>query len=648
MKKILLIETDREHVERLSEGLAARYDVEIIADSNLVVEQAELSRPDLVLLRVELPDTNGWLICNRLKRNHELRDIPVILMSSEATDEVFSQHRLLKTRADEYQRVPFELAELVSKIAWLIEGGPPPGEGPLKEVSSAEIDGAMVALYEPGEVTGLGKVTVTPDLDIEQDLTVVSAALPDPTWFTDEIESTAGRLVMLYGASKGTVYPIGPEGLTIGREAEQDVSIEHPSVSRKHCAILVSPDGRPGEVVLVDRGSTNGTYLNMVRQDEQPLEDGDLIHVGVNLFKYFSADNFEAYFSRDAFRKLSLDSVTEFQSYAHFRTKMQREARRCRRFGRLLSLVMLRIDAFRDVRLKVVRALGIRGLVFGDKVIIEIADQLRSLLAEEDTEHELGRWNENFAILLPEIGSMRAKRIAEMVRRAVESHHFEFDGQSHPVTVSCAVATRGGKSLGADEAIDEGSMPVIGTASLESMCLDALVQAADVGGNRVLSIDEARAAAGLARDSSEIDAGIQTIPLRWLKASIARALREKSTPVEVGTTSLQTPQMSIVHGQEESLLVCERELLNALGRQGIHLFSEVREGVYAYFRPCRVEGTMASVQTVVSREYRDAIARLGSSGRTCMGLAHGRSGPYSETTPVDVMVADALADLQIS
>jgi diguanylate cyclase (GGDEF)-like protein len=636
MKKILLIETDREHVERITEGLAPLYDLEVLTEANIVVEMAEHVRPALVLLRVELPDTNGWLICNRLKRNQELRDIPVVLMSSEATEEVFAQHRLLKTRAEEYVHVPFQLATLTEKIGWLIEGAPHPSPDPFEEVTTGEIEHVVFDMPDSCD-------EVVAELDVETDLTVVSAAIPEPGWFSDEMESAAGRLVMLYGASKGAVYPVGTSGLRIGRDAEQDVSIPHPSVSRAHCAILVSPDSHPGQVVLVDRGSTNGTYLNTVRIDGQPLEDGDLIHVGVNLFKYYSADNFEAYLSRDASRKLSLDSVTDFESYAHFRMKMQREARRCRRFGRLLSLIMLRIDAFTDIRKHVIETLGVRGLVFGDKTIIEIAGLLRSLLGEEDTEHELGRWNDCFGVLLPEIGSMRAKRIAETIRRAVESHRFEFDGQAPQVTVSCAVATRGGKSLVADEAIDEGSMPVLGTASLESLCLDALVKASDAGGNRVLSIDEARAAAGLARDSSEIDAGIQTIPLRWLKASISRALRERATQVEVGTTSLQTPQRSVIHGQEESLLVCERELLNALGRQGIHLFSEVREGVYAYFRPCSVEWTMASVQTVVSREYRDAIARLGNAGRSCMGLVHGCAGPFTEETPVDLMVADALA-----
>ncbi|HZT79393.1 MAG TPA: FHA domain-containing protein [Gemmataceae bacterium] len=60
-------------------------------------------------------------------------------------------------------------------------------------------------------------------------------------------------------ADKQDVYPLKTGLNTIGRAPENDVVVEDPYVSRRHCAILVhAGDG----CELHDTASKNGTYLN--------------------------------------------------------------------------------------------------------------------------------------------------------------------------------------------------------------------------------------------------------------------------------------------------------------------------------------------------------------------------------------------------
>jgi DNA-binding winged helix-turn-helix (wHTH) protein len=65
---------------------------------------------------------------------------------------------------------------------------------------------------------------------------------------------------------------------TIGRDPDCDVWLDAPGVSRRHARIHTSANG---DVILEDRGSTNGTYVRKARiSGPTPLADGDEIHVG--------------------------------------------------------------------------------------------------------------------------------------------------------------------------------------------------------------------------------------------------------------------------------------------------------------------------------------------------------------------------------
>ena len=80
--------------------------------------EADVQRaaPDIILLRVELPRTNGFAVCNRLRRDQATRKIPLIVYSSNASDMVMAQHRQLKTHADHYFPMPLDADRLVGAV----------------------------------------------------------------------------------------------------------------------------------------------------------------------------------------------------------------------------------------------------------------------------------------------------------------------------------------------------------------------------------------------------------------------------------------------------------------------------------------------------------------------------------------------------
>ena len=105
-------------------------------------------------------------------------------------------------------------------------------------------------------------------------------------------------LVVLAGVSAGEMYKITAEKTMIGRGAHVSLRITDDGVSREHCQLV-----REGErIVLVDLGSTTGTYCNGARVDRRELVDGDKIMVGsTTILKFTYQDYLDEVFQRQMY-----------------------------------------------------------------------------------------------------------------------------------------------------------------------------------------------------------------------------------------------------------------------------------------------------------------------------------------------------------
>ena len=84
-------------------------------------------------------------------------------------------------------------------------------------------------------------------------------------------------LTAIEGPHAGQMFPIAGMDAGIGRDPAQPVALSSDSTaSRRHARVYSTPAGW----VLRDEGSANGTWVNGVRVQEQPLFPGDVIKVG--------------------------------------------------------------------------------------------------------------------------------------------------------------------------------------------------------------------------------------------------------------------------------------------------------------------------------------------------------------------------------
>lgn len=121
MPKVLIIDNAPQEVQELRQALAGvGVDCDVTGDGNEGLTLARTYQPNAIILCVELPRVSGYSICNKLKKDPALLAIPLLLTSSQATEETFEQHKKLKTRAEAYLKKPYEMRALLAVLGPLI------------------------------------------------------------------------------------------------------------------------------------------------------------------------------------------------------------------------------------------------------------------------------------------------------------------------------------------------------------------------------------------------------------------------------------------------------------------------------------------------------------------------------------------------
>ena len=84
------------------------------------------------------------------------------------------------------------------------------------------------------------------------------------------------RLVIKSAGFDGRVIELNLGVNRFGRSPKNDVQIEHPTVSARHCELVLADDG----VVVRDCASTNGTFVGGQRIKEAKVSAGQSLHLG--------------------------------------------------------------------------------------------------------------------------------------------------------------------------------------------------------------------------------------------------------------------------------------------------------------------------------------------------------------------------------
>ena len=121
-KKTILVVDDDPNVGLLVSVILKSLNYEVITLINgkeLLSYLIKNPKPSLILLDLKLPDVDGYELCKKIRENHFMADIPVIILTG--VSEIDSKIKTIEIGADDYINKPFDVRELKVRIKRILK-----------------------------------------------------------------------------------------------------------------------------------------------------------------------------------------------------------------------------------------------------------------------------------------------------------------------------------------------------------------------------------------------------------------------------------------------------------------------------------------------------------------------------------------------
>ncbi len=245
--------------------------------------------------------------------------------------------------------------------------------------------------------------------------------------------ATLAVLTVQAGPEAGRVLPLEREKQNlIGRAEECALAFADARLSRVHARIVCAG----GEWMLIDEGSTNGTFVNGARIEKySKLEEGDRISFGSSVsVRFVMVTEEERADLVRVYEAAMRDGLTGALSRKALDERLAAELAFANRHKSSVVVVLLDVDNFKLVN-------DDHGHLAGDAALRELSARLMKALRVEDV---VGRYGgEEFLIVARDISLDQGAHLAERLRVLLTASPILFEGKTINVSASFGVASVG-------------------------------------------------------------------------------------------------------------------------------------------------------------------------------------------------------------
>jgi putative two-component system response regulator len=112
---VLVVDDTPANLQLLANMLKERgYKTRPVPSGMLALQAAQSDPPDVILLDINMPEMNGYEVCERLKADGQLKEIPVIFIS--ALNEIMDKVRAFSVGGVDYIAKPFQIDEVQARV----------------------------------------------------------------------------------------------------------------------------------------------------------------------------------------------------------------------------------------------------------------------------------------------------------------------------------------------------------------------------------------------------------------------------------------------------------------------------------------------------------------------------------------------------
>ncbi len=454
--RILVVDDDPAVLESIGWLLKENgYDVARATSGEACLEQLAERTPDLMLLDILLPDTEGYLLLERLKADERWRDIPVLMLSSLPPED--ASVRALGLGAVDFIRKPFRPKELLARVQAHLR------HGAVFRSTRDALQKTEAALYRAQEDAESRRKLVDILHEVTGDLSV-----------SELYQLLVGRAARALGVSHCSVILAKTGTRTVTVVA----AVENPKITHLEVSLDRYPEIEAaletGQPVLVEDIATHplyegvrqvwglegievnirsvialpftvdrgvyGVFLVRRTREQSALGPADLefaeavitaavaVIQRARMVEHTMADNARLE------QLVQTDPLTQLLNRRALSESITAEMERALRYDSSLALLMIDLDHFKRVN-------DTYGHLIGDDVLRDTAALLTALVRGNDVVARYG--GEEFLILLPETDDAGGVAFAERVRDAIASHAFATRPREEGlrITASIGVAT---------------------------------------------------------------------------------------------------------------------------------------------------------------------------------------------------------------
>jgi two-component system sensor histidine kinase ChiS len=122
-RSVMIIDDDNTIRATLQAALEEKYAVVALRNGDEVLELIETHHPELLILDINMPGSDGFEICANVRSKAALDSLPILFMTSRKDNKTFLNS--LGMGGNAFITKPFEIAELRGKIEYLLANPPP-------------------------------------------------------------------------------------------------------------------------------------------------------------------------------------------------------------------------------------------------------------------------------------------------------------------------------------------------------------------------------------------------------------------------------------------------------------------------------------------------------------------------------------------